>query len=113
MPLPSYLRTHRKRWALTQGELGILLGGISGSAVAKYELLTRQPPTEVVLGCEFIFNTSVEEIFPVIAAGVTAAIMLNAQTLLERLLAKPGRTTETKIKLLRSIIERVEAEPNA
>ena len=32
-PLPSYLRTFRRRWALSQRELAELLGGITRGAI--------------------------------------------------------------------------------
>lgn len=112
MPLPSYLRTHRKRWALSESELGHLLG-VSASAISKYETLKRQPSAEVVLGCEFIFSTPADEIFTA-ASGVTrAAIVLNAKSLRETLQGKGDQKTQMKLKLIDAIIARVEAELDA
>ena len=109
MPLKSYLRTHRNRWALSESDLGHLLG-VSPSTISKYEHHKRQPSAEIVLGCEFIFSTDAEEIFTLLSGGVRAAIALNAETLREKLHARADKKTLRKLQLIDAIIAKVEVE---
>ena len=61
LPYATYLRTHRDQWRLSQSELGILLG-VSGSAISKYERLTRIPSIDVLIGSAFVFGEDVQRI---------------------------------------------------
>ena len=108
--LPAYLHTHRKRWALTQRELGILLGGIKRSTIGKVERFTRQPSREALIGCEYIFNTKAEEIFSALVGSVRTAVVLNAKTLYETLKAKTDPRSMRKKELLQSIIKKGQAD---
>jgi predicted transcriptional regulator len=76
----SYLRTHRKRWALTCGELGALLG-LSEDSVALYELGLRPVPARVLIACVLIFGVSGEEIFPALYHSVGEQLERRVQAL--------------------------------
>ena len=62
--LPSYLRTHRKRSALSQRELAYLLGATSGSKISRCERRVRYPDFETALAFHVIFRTTVPALFP-------------------------------------------------
>ena len=64
--LSNYLRTYRKKSALSQEEVAFLLGGIGmskGSAVSRYESFTREPTLSVALAYEVINGKPVRELF--------------------------------------------------
>lgn len=55
---PSYLRTHRRTWGLTQKELAFLLSRSSAS-ISSYERLDTHPGLEDALAYEVLFDTPV------------------------------------------------------
>jgi transcriptional regulator with XRE-family HTH domain len=61
--LPNYLRSNRKRLALSQDDVAFLLGGESGTQISRYENFSRVPSLETALACEAIFKRPVSEIF--------------------------------------------------
>src|SRR5437588_10316391 len=77
-PLPTYLRTHRRKWALSQRELALLLGGSSRSTISQYETLVRTPHREALIGLEFIFSGQSSQLFPTIELSIIRAVMGNA-----------------------------------
>lgn len=109
-PYPSYLRTHRKRWALTQPELGVLLGGVSASLISKYETLARTPSVEALIGAEFIFGEPARRLFPGLYASTEAAVTLCAVDFAEALGATEGKTAQVKRELLEAIAARTASE---
>ena len=58
-----YLRTFRKHLGLSQDELAFLLGRESGSFVSRFESEEREPPLEILLALEVLFDTSIRELF--------------------------------------------------
>ena len=62
--IPSYLRTYRKRYGLTQDEVAFLLGCQSGTKVSRFERLARKPNLETALACEVVFGIPAHELFP-------------------------------------------------
>lgn len=112
-PYPSYLRTHRDRWALSQPELGSLLGGLSASTISKYEKLLRTPSLEAVIGAEFIFGEPARQLFPALYSTIEASVTLQAIEFAERLGAKDSRKARVKRELLESIARRAASDaPN-
>jgi transcriptional regulator with XRE-family HTH domain len=66
MPSPqlsNYLRSNRKRLALSQDELAFLLNGESGTKISRYENFDRIPPLETALAFEAVFKRPVSELF--------------------------------------------------
>jgi len=61
--LSNYLRSNRKRLALSQDEVAFLLGVKSGTKVCRYERFTRQPTLETALAFEVMFQKPVSELF--------------------------------------------------
>ena len=109
-PYPSYLRTHRDRWALTQPELGALLGGISASTVSKYEKLLRTPSIEAVIGAEFVFGEPARQLFPSLYATIEARVTLQAVEFAETLGSRTDPRTLAKRELLESIARRAASD---
>lgn len=108
--LPNYLRTHRKRWALTQDELGLLLGLAGQSMVSQYELHARRPSTDIFIASEVVFGVPPRELFPKAYGEVEDAVMRRAKLLYERLEARTDLPAELKLGLLSEMIRRAEGD---
>lgn len=108
-PYPSYLRTNRKRWALTQRELGALLG-ITEEAISRYESLNRAPRPETIIGAEFVFGVHARHLFPSLYAFVELKIAKRAALLAELLAGLTDEESIIKRQLLEAIAARVAGE---
>ena len=69
-PLQNYLRTCRKKAALSQEEASRLVGLKNRLQFARYERHQSEPPLEVALACEQICNIPTAELF----AGVSTTV---------------------------------------
>jgi transcriptional regulator with XRE-family HTH domain len=107
-PLPTYLRSQRRKWALTQRELAELLGNMSAAAVSKYETLARTPSLKVMLAFELLFGEPASELFPAIAQRVRRAVLRNAAALRDRLAANRDARSVRKCRLLDEAITRLQ-----
>lgn len=105
-PLPTYLRKHRRKWALSQRELAELLGGTARSRISQYERLVRAPSTEALIGLEFIFGEPPHGLFPGVGLSVIRAVLGNAVILRDEVLAKSDAVSARKRHLLDSLITR-------
>jgi transcriptional regulator with XRE-family HTH domain len=109
-PYPSYLRTNRKRWALSQAELGALLGDYSASIIYKYEKVERNPSTETLIGAEFVFGEPARRLFPGLYASVELAVTNRAAILAELLKKSSGGDALVKRELLEAIALRAASD---
>ncbi len=109
--LQTYLRTYRKRSALTQDELSVLLGCESGVSVCQYERLNAQPSLETALACRAIFDVSVEGLFPGIYQKVVMDVVTRVR-LMSKELPIIGSSKAVKLKrgLLDAIVSRYGGE---
>lgn len=82
--LPNYLRSHRKRLALSQEEVAYLLGVQSGAKVSRYEQFARQPSLETAFAFEVIFQRSASELFGGLYQKVEREVTARAKVLAER-----------------------------
>ena len=83
-PLPNYLRTNRKRLALTQEEVAFLLGfrGMSrGARVCRDEKFAHEPNLETALAYEAIYQKPIRELFAGLYERVEREIMGRAKLL--------------------------------
>ncbi|MDE2133931.1 MAG: helix-turn-helix transcriptional regulator [Alphaproteobacteria bacterium] len=108
-PYPSYLRTNRKRWALTQRELGALLG-VSAESLSRYEKLLRTPSLEALIGAEFVFGVHARRLFPSLYASVESKIAKHAALLAEAFGSLDDKETLIKRQLLEEIASRIAGE---
>lgn len=109
-PYPSYLRTHRKRWGLSQPELAALLGVRSASAISRYEQLTRRPSIDVLIGSEFIFGESARRLFPAVYAAIELKITARAALFDDGLADLETRDAREKRQLLEAIAMRAASD---
>lgn len=83
-PLLNYLLTHRKRSALSQAEVALLLGVLSGAHICRYERLLRDPSLQTALAFEIIFDCPVSEIFPELYAKIQTEVVSRAAKLVKK-----------------------------
>jgi transcriptional regulator with XRE-family HTH domain len=108
-PYPSYLRTHRKRWSLSQAELGMLLD-ISKGLISKYETLNREPSAAVLIGTEFIFGEAARHLFPAFYASIELDITTRAALFAESLVGNTSKKALVKRELLEAIARRAASD---
>lgn len=104
--IPTYMRTHRRRWGLTQKELAHLLGVKSGTQVSRYERLVRKPKLLVVFACQVVFGELPHRVFPHLFSKVEEGVMRRAYKLYQSLEGKPSKVTKRKLDLLDDMLRR-------
>ena len=101
--LPNYLQSQRKRLALTQEEVGFLLGisGLTkGEKVCRDENFVREPSLQDALAYEAIYGQPVRELFAGVYQQAEQAVAARAKILSFRKLRKTdARKQETIIQL--------------
>lgn len=106
--LPNYLRSNRKRLALSQEEVAFLLGTQNAAHACRYERFTRSPSLETALAFEAIFQRSASELFDGLYKKVERQVAARAKALINKMdCGKPTRHTAYKRQLLANISNRV------
>jgi transcriptional regulator with XRE-family HTH domain len=108
--LPSNVREHRKRWALSQPELAYLLRLVSPSSIASHETLANSPGPRVLLRYEALFGTSVSELFPALLQNAEDEVAARAKLLIKQLERAPRLSDARKLELLAECIRRTEGK---
>lgn len=108
----NYIRTHRRRWGLTQKELAHLLGSKSGTQVSRYERLTRRPQLYIALACQVIFGELPEKMFPKLFSQVEEGVMRRAYQLYQKLEGGTTKASKRKLELLQEMLRRATIKPN-
>jgi transcriptional regulator with XRE-family HTH domain len=103
--LPNYIRTHRKRAHLTQGEVAFLLGTKSIAGVCRHELFQQSPSLETLLAYEMLFSTPVRSLYCETTDTVETKLRERIQILVEKLKkTKPNRITGRKLAFLNALL---------
>ena len=105
-PVHSYLRAHRRKWALTQKELAFLFGRKSSTHVSRLEKHKRMPAIEIVLACEILFDTTPRALYPKLYADIEERVLARASKLYERLERETNYTAVRKKELLSVALKR-------
>jgi transcriptional regulator with XRE-family HTH domain len=106
--LQNYLRTHRRRFGLSQKEVAKLLGVASGTKVSRYENFVRMPSVLTVFACEIVFNQPASELFAGSYEIIRLAVQERARQLLDKLNERPNKPSKNicrKLELLHAIVE--------
>jgi len=98
------MRTHRRRWGLTQKDLARLLG-VSSSQVSKWERLERKPKLSIVFAYQALFEALPHELLPDLYGLSRTKVCLEARRLHEEIDGVDTRSTRRKRKLLTRILE--------
>jgi transcriptional regulator with XRE-family HTH domain len=104
---PTYIRRARRSKGLTQAELGVLLG-YKENTILCFESGKRPPTLKFVLGCAWVFEQSIAELFPNLHNSLVEDIETNAAKLDTRLTGRTDPATRKIAALLKSISERAE-----
>jgi len=99
----NYLRSHRKRLALSQEEVAFLLGVQSGASVSRYEQFAREPSLETALAFEAIFQRPASELFGGLYQKIQHEVAARAQSLIHKDQRNPNRRTAHRHQLLAPI----------
>lgn len=110
--LATYLRPHRRRWALTQDELGDLLGYETGATISALERNIREPSLRAAHGLAIIFGVSPAEIFPHLHRTTQNEVGTRARDLYERLQGDSSQAIRIKLNFLESVLERTDPRKN-
>jgi len=110
MSYRNYLSLHRKRWALSQRELALLLGQASRSVVSRLELGHGRPSLPFVIRCESVFGVRATELFPDLFEENYDVVMRQAAHLD---LQVRGRTDAGSARKRALLLEMVGRTPNA
>jgi transcriptional regulator with XRE-family HTH domain len=108
--LHNYLRTNRKRLALSQVEVGFLLGSKVGTKVCRYERFTRTPSLETALAYEVIYRRPVSELFGGLYQTIEQEVTTRAKTLAER--NDLGQTERQHIHRRETLTKLITGRPN-
>ena len=103
LPLTNYLRSNRKRLALTQEEVAFLLGVKGeerGVRVCRDERLAREPSLATALAYEVIYQQPVRDLF----AGVYEQIEQEVASRATMLKFRKDRTTGERASYRRQIL---------
>ena len=104
--LSNYIRTHRKRAHLTQGEVAFLLGKKSTAGVCRHELFRQKPSLEYLLAYEILFSTPVRSLFNEAKESMEIRLKNQVQILMDKLTkSKPDRIGDRKLEFLRAVLQ--------
>ena len=105
--LPNYLRTFRRRAHLSQADVARLLGGTSGTKIARHETGGRLPTLETALAYAAIYGVDVRDLFAGHYEDQLADVIAQAEILRQMLSEVDGdelacRKDETLSQLVES-----------
>jgi transcriptional regulator with XRE-family HTH domain len=106
--LPSYLHTLRKQSGLSQPEMAALFD-VTGSAMSRFENLSRHPTIELLIGAEVIFGQTAKDVFPAIYQDIERDIVERARALRDDLKSRTDPASQKKLRLLSELIKRANA----
>jgi DNA-binding XRE family transcriptional regulator len=102
--LPNYLRSHRKRLALSQEEVAFLLGAQNGANVSRHEQFAREPSLATALAYEVVLQKPVSELFAGLYQKIQQDVAVRAKTLAHRIdREKPSSRTALRRQFITSI----------
>ena len=104
--VPCYLRTHRRRWGLTQKELGGLLPGGSRRRVSLVERGITAPKAAELLAYAFLFGVPPRDLFPRFTERMVESVMERAAQMSKALENDSTALAEHKHGLLRRLPDR-------
>ena len=105
MPTKTFVRRNRKRWALSQDDLAMLLD-VTQSIVSRCETGAYTPELELALGLQVVFGRAPRALFPALYRTIEERVMREASKMDRSLKGRTDRLSATKRQLLAAMIER-------
>lgn len=99
----NYVRTFRKRHALTEFDLAFLIGQRSDAPIYGYERGDRNPTLEAALALQILFSQVPHQLFPGLYEAVEDKVMRRAAQMLQKLDGHRDRRSEAKRELLETL----------
>ena len=103
----AFVRSHRRRWGLTQVELARLVGLSSRSAVSRIERAERVPTTATIIACGIIFGLATPDLFPSLQEEIEEIVRMTVAALLAELADQTDKVSIRKRALLTEVLERI------
>jgi transcriptional regulator with XRE-family HTH domain len=100
----SRLRAHRKAAALSQRDLGLLLGYGAQSVISRYESATARPSLTALIGSEILLGVPGRDLFPALYAEVERELAANARRLLKKSALRTERSEAARAALIGRLI---------
>jgi hypothetical protein len=105
--ISNYLRAHRKRLGLSQGDVAFLLGDKGSAKVCRHERYSRGAKLETALAYEVIFGIPASELFAGLFQRVAAEVSERAGKLAARKAQNPGRGADRH----QAVLTRIHSKP--
>jgi len=86
---------------------------VTGSAMSRFENLSRHPTIELLIGAEVIFGQTAKDVFPAIYQDIERDIVERARVLRDHLKAKTDPASRKKVRLLNELIKHANAHKPA
>jgi DNA-binding XRE family transcriptional regulator len=99
----NYVRTFRKRHALSEEELAFLVDQRAQSAVAQFESGDRVPNLQCALALQVLFRQPPHQMFPDAYEWVEDGVMRRAAVLIEKLRTATDRNSVAKREFLEGL----------
>lgn len=110
--LRSYLVTERKRWALSQKHLAVLLGSKTSNRTSRHERHLRTPDLKTALAYEVIFGVPLRRLFKGLYEEVEEEVIARAYRLYLTVEHRQDQAGKKKAALLKAMMDRAIAETN-
>ena len=102
--LPNYIRTLRKREALSQEDLAFLTGDLRRQSIDRHERFENAPRLAQALAYAAVFRIDPRELFAGLHEGAQAQVRRRAKQLIKRSKGElPTKTLETKLAFLEEL----------
>ena len=108
----SYLRTHRRKWGLTQKDIARLVGRASSTHISRVERGLRTPSLETLIAYEIVFGIPPRSLIPNRYADIEERVLREAQTLFAELQDDRTRRGARKREFLELAIVRALSRTN-
>jgi len=109
----NYIKAHRKRWSLTQEELGFILGYGGNTQISNIERGIDDPNTREMIAFEVLFEKSNSRLFPDLYTSVSEKLLRRLAMFEDHLCEEPvTRVTVDKLNAVRKIRRSLEASNN-
>ncbi|HWH60025.1 MAG TPA: helix-turn-helix transcriptional regulator [Terriglobales bacterium] len=108
MTTSNHLRMHRKQGALSQAEIGELLGLPYQYDVSRYERGVRSPRIPTLIAAELLFGENCCDLFPGLSRGIAEEMLRRVRGLRQKLGGHRDAVAMTKRRYLLVIARRLE-----
>ena len=105
-----YLRMHRRKWGLSQRELGRLLGYQSPTPISRIEGSKCSPGMEVALASQVLFGVPPDAMFPQYFGEIEERTMQRIYLFHEELINTTSLPALRKRELMRQALSRATGE---